>query len=474
MAKRVFTTYQVANMLGATPGAVVQWIKQDLLAHEKPPAGPVRISESSLVKFLRERDIDAEAILGKATGEEEPLFDRKAALAAPDAVAAQVAEAILIDATGRGAEAVHLVPCRRGLNLQVRVRGVLQEKPNFLPRLPKGLGPRLIAHLLARAGLDAGQPQTAAPRLAEFTYTVGAREVQLRLSAFPTMHGTRIVIHLPVSTRDLVELGLGQAGRTRLEQLLHGGAGMVLVAGRSKMARNEMLHALLLQVAAGDETRSIATVEEAIRIEVGGVAQTQVDPAAGFTYAAAMEALAGQDTDVILVDKLHDSAAAGIAVAAAHGDVLVLAGSSAPSAPEAIAELLAMGLEPWRLAAALYAVVEQASIRTLCEHCKKTIKPSPELLRRLGLRNTKRVPAYAAAVGCRYCGRTGYAGKISLCNVFFVEGRLADLIRAGTSDLKGLQRASAQRGRKNLRQLALERARQGVTSLKELARVLGA
>lgn len=473
MAERVFTTYQVANMLGATPGAVVQWIEQDLLAHEQLPAGPVRVSESNLVKFLHERDIDAEEVLAAAVEKEEPPADQEVALEGPDAMAAQVAEAILTDAIGRGAEAVHLVPCRRGLNLQLRIRGVLHEKPNFLNRLPEGLGPKLIAHLLARAGLDAGQPQLPAPRSAEFAHPVGVREVQLRLSTFPIMHGTRMVIHLPVSARDLVELGLGQADRTRLEQLLHGGAGMVLVAGRPKMARSEMLHALLLLVAAGDEPRSIATVEETIRIEISGAAQTQVDPAAGFTYAAALEALAGQDTDVILVDELHDSSAAGIAVAAAHGDALVLAGSNAPSAPEAIAELLAMGLEPWRVATALHAVVEQTSIRTLCEHCKKTIKPSPELLRRLGLRKTKRPPAYAAAVGCRYCGRTGYAGKISLCNVLYVEGRLADLIRAGTGDLKELQRAAARRGRKNLRQLARQKVRQGVTPLEEVARVLG-
>jgi len=474
MAEKVFTTYQVANMLGATPGAVAQWIEQDLLGHEELPAGPVRVPESSLVKFLRERDIDAEEVLAGAVEKEGPPADQEAASEAPDAVAAQVAEAILTDAVRRSAEAVHLVPCRRGLNLQLRIRGVLHYKPNFLHRLPEGLGPKLMEHLLARAGLDAGEPQLPAPRSGEFAHLIGAREVRFRLSTFPTIHGTRMVIHLPVSARDLVELGFGRADRARLEQLLHGDAGMVLVAGRPKMARNEMLRALLLLVAAADETRSIATVEETIRIEIGGAAQTQVDPAAGFTYAVALEALAGQDADVILVDELHDSSAAGVAVTAAHGDALVLAGSNAPSAPEAIAELLAMGLKPWRLATALHAVVEQTSVRTLCEHCKKTVKPPPELRRRVGLRKTKRPPAYAAAVGCRYCGRTGYAGKISLCNVLYVEDRLADLIRAGTVDLKELRSAAARRGQKDLRQLARRKVREGITSLEEFARVLGA
>ena len=235
---------------------------------------------------------------------------------------------------------------------------MLRNKLNFDRHLPDGLRHQTIACMLNRANPDIDSETLTVPLSAEFTQTIDGQDLTLRLSALPTVHGPRLVIHMPPPAADLESLALEDAAHTRLEKLLQVD-GLILVAAKRRTGRDMTLRALLN--AADTNGRSAIAVERNSAPDLDNVVQVQINPAAGLTYAAAMAAMEHQDADAIVLTELRDPATAIKAFDAAHDGALVIAGINANSASEAITELLAMGLEPWPLGGTLKAIVEQGA-----------------------------------------------------------------------------------------------------------------
>ncbi len=628
MAERIFTTYQVANLLGATPGAVVEWMQKDWLEYQNLPNGGARIPESSLVKFLSQRGVDigeifkstvpedqqteilkevsarkyktvassgpetftfhtdpeersiveiaaemARETLREPTGEPAPAqaaFDEPAvaaekqpidvkpvelgqvtdaerdALCLPEITeaeegeylaeecepwdddertlgecepaeefdevpheefefepahaeepqqessyeqpqepleeeptfattdsspqdadhenkfaqcAAQIMEAIFKDASSCGAEAIHLTPFANGMDLKYRVCGVMQNKPNFAKRLPDGIGDLMVADVMRRSQL--AESAGDIPVTGEFEVEIAGRQVVLELSVMSTLHGRRAVIAIPDRSNApaMESLGLWEGDIERLQQLLAGDGGLIVVTGDKATGRSQVLHALFVGALAPG--RSAATVEKSPKVRLDDVAQSLAAGRDGCTYATAIEALAREDTDVILAGELRDPLAAAAAFDAAHDGALVLAGMKAHSALEALGELLAMGLEPWPLSRSLLAVVEQASFRTLCEDCKKPIDPAAQVLASAGVEPCQAETGFEAN-GCNHCGHTGYAGQLNIAGVLYMEESTAAQVRNG----------NVPSGRRPLLAAALSHVRSGRVSAEEVNRVL--
>jgi len=445
MTERLFSTYQIAKLLGTTLGSVAQWMEKGTLSFCRMPDGAARITESDLIKFLTEQGIDLGEVLAKAgytkvaaigstsdllpqavsvgpagalaeattsitppapiddgpsrTDDQPPALEIAPAdqspgetsaaqlieAARPDLRAEQICDAILADAARSGAQAICLTPHRDHLVLQLRIGGVLRDKLNFDRHLPDGLRRQIITCLLNRAKPDMAPESLTVPLNAEFTRTIDARNFRLRLSALPTVHGPRLVIHMPCQAADLDLLALEDTARARLEKLLQAD-GLILVASKRRTGRDLTLRALLN--AADTDRRNTIAIEQNSAPDLDNVVQLQINPAAGLTYAAAMDAMEHQDANVIVLTELRDPATALKAFDAAHDGALVIAGVNANSASAAISELLAMGLEPWPLGGTLKAIVEQS----------------------------------------------GRPDRTVLSSVIFVEGQLADAIRhAGTA-----------------------------------------
>jgi len=420
MAERLFNTYQIAGLLGATPGAVVEWMDKGWLDYRRMDDGEsVRISEGSLIEFLRDRGVDLGEILDEAIPADQrdeiyreaharqvaaadqsvqtteappqeptgpPDIDKGIVKAFPDSASAdeppaeisddpaaetqlrdvrsgQVCDAILADALDCGAEAVHLTPHSDRLKLQLRIKGVLDDKPHFAGRLPDGLRTDVIACLLALADPDIDPASMTVPHSGEFTRNIGGREITVSLSAMPTTCGPRLVIHMPRQTADLLQLVGDDSVRTRLGDLL-GGDGLIVVAGRRRTGRDEVLRALL--AATDTDGCSVLTIEKDPACEDSRIACVRVDPGCGLTWSIAAAAMEAQDPDTILLTELRDPPTALRAFEAAHDGALVLAGINAASASAAIEELLAMGIEPWPLGTTLKAVIEQTSAQAPC------------------------------------------------------------------------------------------------------------
>jgi len=481
MAPRSFSAYEIADLLGATPGAVVQWMEKGWLPCEQPHGGAARISEDGLIQFIRRQGMDVETVMARLapaevsreaqTSEqpEAPPAEAPRIVRAADS-AAQVAEAILRDAVVRGAGYIHLESRSEGLRLRLRVDGVLHEKPNFARRLPNELGPKLIKHFKLLAGLEGGR--SSLPGVGRFTRTVDGHEMEFRLAGFPIVAGERIVIRVvdrEAARLGLSELGLEASDEAYLRGLLARRFGLVVLAGPPRSGKATSLRAMVGELAGAG--RSIITVEKAAEAAIDGVSRARVDPAAGFTFAAAARACIDQDVDAIMIEELRDPVTASAALEAALDGRIVLAGMNATSGPAALASLLRMHLEPWPLASALAAIIEQRTVRKLCQACRRQVAPGADVLEKLGLaREQVDFPVFAAA-GCESCGNCGYAGRIGLFSIMRIEGELAQAVRDGAG-IESVSRAAAGAPAATLLDVGLEKARAGLTSLAELARIL--
>ena len=412
MLERLFSTCQIADLLGTSEEAVADWISKGWLPVRDMPGEQVRISEKGLVQFLKGRGVDMEAIIagiapddvGERLPEtvsspaitvppEEPLAPRRGREQGRTAVspvvaaeevehseshpvdpAAQLAEAVLQNAVTGRVSHIHLDPCRDGLSLRVRIDGVLRDKPNFRSRLPEGLGPRLIAHFKTLADLEVGE--ITHPQTGRFRCNIGGGDVGFRLATYPTTCGERMVIHVPgreESILTLSQIGLGDDDLSLLRRLLSEPCGIIIIAGPHGSPKATMLRAMLAEV--NTPGRNIIALESRGEIRLEGVSRCRVDRDKGFTAADALSAARDQDVDVIMLDDIPDRSTAAAAVEAAQGGTMVLTGIFARNPADAM-EMMLESTKPWALASAMLAVIQNTGTETTFS----AISPSGRLI----------------------------------------------------------------------------------------------
>ncbi|HVX59109.1 MAG TPA: GspE/PulE family protein [Pirellulales bacterium] len=366
-------------------------------------------------------------------------------------------------AAGKAAQAsdLHLQPTSEGLDVRWRIDGVLQP----IVRLPQRAATNVIGRLKVLAGLltyrnDA--PQEGRIRSAE-------SEVELRVSTFPTLFGEKAVVRLLADharSIDLAGLGFAAEMAAELRKLLVETSGAILVTGPAGSGKTTTLYACLREIAnrtAGG--RSLVSLEDPIEAAIEGVAQSQVNPAAGFDLAAGLRFLLRQDPEVIMVGEIRDGATAEVAFQASLTGHLVLSSFHAGSAAGAISRLSDMGIAPYLLRSGILAIVSQRLVRKLCR-CAQPIADDDALL---GL------PAKRAwtAAACAECRGTGYRGRVLLAEMLKAEN--SDLGRAilSRSDAAQLERLAVGAGMVTRWQRAVQAVEAGLTSPAEVRRVLG-
>lgn len=475
MSAKLYTVYQVADLLGSTPGQVLEWVRSGRIPSQGE-GGQSRIPEAGLVRFLQSEGIDIEQVLAKAVLAAAPrpapvavaevIDDAGAAAGDP---AERLAEAILKDAVARRAEAIHLEPFGGGLALRLRVDGALQEKVNFRLRLPPTIAQGLIAHFEKRAHLSA--EASAAHGSGHFTASLGGTEVRFRVSACPTRRGRRLVIFVTdggAPRLGLKELGLGAGEEAVLRRLLEERCGLLLLTGRPRSGATATLRALAAELAGPQ--RSLFWIGMAEQDGLGDASQVP-SRRDGLGGAETVQAASEQDADAIVLDGIWDAPTLAAAAEAALAGSLVL-GRVHEKTPAAALQLLrTTGLAPWRLATALLAVAAQTTVRTLCPACKRETAPSAADLERLGLRRVDLGFAPFVPGGCGQCANTGYGGRTGVFSILEVNDEVAMLLRDG-ADMAAISGAARRAGMRTLREAGMELARRGETSLEELARVI--
>ncbi|MTV24297.1 type II/IV secretion system protein [Nitriliruptoraceae bacterium ZYF776] len=407
----------------------------------------------------------AQQLLHEAVTPDEPEEDDPELGGAEEAPVVQLVANLLTDAVTAGASDLHVEPDAEGARVRVRIDGLLREAA----RVPRSLSVRLVSRLKILASLDIAERRL--PQDGRAVVRVDGRQVDLRVSTMPTLHGETVVLRiLPAAAArvELDELGVDDGVRDALLDALGRPQGLVLVTGPTGSGKTTTLYAALSAVA--DPARNVLTLEDPVEYQLEGINQTQVDPRIGLTFARGLRHVLRQDPDVVLVGEIRDQETAQLAVEASATGHLVLATLHTNDAPSSVARLTDLGADRFLTAATLQLVVAQRLVRTVCTSCDVPTVPDPAVLRRLGLRAESLVDATPRrGAGCDACDRTGERGRTAVTEVLTVGPVLRELVGEGAPQA-AIARAAREQGLVTLRERALELARAGRITFAEALR----
>lgn len=381
-----------------------------------------------------------------------------------DAPVIQLINGVLQEALRARASDIHVEPYESRLAIRFRIDGVLRDMLELSPKLT----PLVTSRIKVMAELDIARKQT--PQDGRFSFRVGSRAVDVRVSTLPAQHGERVVMRIlekDSSHLSLPQLGMDTAQEHIFRQMLAQPNGMVLVTGPTGSGKTTTLYAALRHL--HDGSRNILTVEDPIEYALDGIGQTQVNRGVGMEFATGLRAILRQDPDVVMVGEVRDPETAEIAVQAAMTGHLVLSTVHTNSALAAIARLRDLGVEPFLLSTSLTGILAQRLVRRLCAHCRKEVTPDPALAIQLGLYAWPEGARTYEPTGCDVCRNTGYSGRIGLYELVPVNDDLRQAIHMQASDAE-MQAAGLQAGQSLLDQ-GVARVLAGETTLTEVLRV---
>jgi type IV pilus assembly protein PilB len=371
--------------------------------------------------------------------------------------------AVVQQAVREGASDLHLEPDEASFRIRLRVDGVLRE----ISIQSKALYAPVVSRVKVMAALDIAERRL--PQDGRIRMNVSGRELDLRVSTFPTIHGENVVLRLLDRSAALIglpELGLAPGPLATVERMARKPNGIVLVTGPTGSGKTTTLYACIHRI--NSVERNIVTLEDPVEYHLGSIRQTQVDPDAGLTFARGLRALLRQDPDVIMVGEIRDAETAEIAVRSALTGHLVLSTLHTNDASGALPRLLDMRIEPFLLSSAMLGVVAQRLVRRVCDKCKRPITPPDDIATALDVDPAQGTFLHGA--GCRSCSGTGYRGRLGIFEVLEVDEEIQALIHE-RAPAEEIARAARRAGMRTLREDAVRKAAGGLTTLEEVLRV---
>lgn len=383
---------------------------------------------------------------------------------ATDAATIRLVDRLLSEAVRAGASDLHVEPQRDGVRVRLRVDGVLREAFT----LPRTGSSAITARLKIVADLDVIERRL--PQDGRALTRVDGERVDLRVSTLPSLHGEKVVVRvLPASHRlpRLSTLGLTTPQQQLLLEVVSRSQGLVLITGPTGSGKTNTLYAALSEGV--DASRNVITLEDPVEIELPGVTQVHVDERTGMTFGRGLRAALRQDPDVILVGEIRDRETAELAVRAALTGHLVLSTLHTLDAAAAVTRLLDMGVPGYLLTSSLALVLSQRLVRKPCSECAVRTDPDPYLLASLWV--TDPVGRWVMAVGCPRCGETGYLGRTAVLETLEVGPEVRrELLNGG--DEAAVRLVARAAGVRSMREVAVELARSGGTTLDEVVRAV--
>jgi type II secretory ATPase GspE/PulE/Tfp pilus assembly ATPase PilB-like protein/ActR/RegA family two-component response regulator len=375
----------------------------------------------------------------------------------------RLVDMMLADGVTSRASDIHVEPVEAGVTVRYRIDGVLRQ----VMTVPRAAGIPLISRIKIMSGLDIAdrlRPQDGRARI-----SINNDKVDLRVSTLPATFGEKVVIRIlnqKSTVLSLQTLGLFPEERAQIERLLGSKEGIILVTGPTGSGKTTTLYSALRMIQS--EGVNIVTIEDPVEFRLGKhIVQVQINEKAGLTFSTALRSILRQDPDVVLVGEIRDGETAQIAVQASLTGHLVLSTLHTNDAPNSVTRLVDMGMQAYKIGAALRGVIAQRLMRRLCLSCRVAQKdPVPE-------RVTSYFPAGSKlyqAQGCPDCAMTGYRGRFSIVEILTMSPELERLIGQGaTVDL--IATAARHNGMMSLFESGLRHVLEGDSSVDELLRV---
>jgi len=370
---------------------------------------------------------------------------------------------LVLQAVRKGASDIHIEPGRKSATVRYRVDGQLVEV--LRPR--RDIYPTIVSRIKVMAKMDIAEHRL--PQDGRCQVVADGKEVDLRISTLPTVLGEKVVMRVLDKGRltfDLGKLGMPPPVLATVKDLLRKPHGLMLVTGPTGSGKTTTLYSALELIKSVH--RNIVTVEDPVEYQIELINQVQVD-GRGMAFAGALRSILRQDPDVIMVGEIRDPETAQVAVQAALTGHLVLSTLHTNDSAGAVMRLMDMGVESYKLAAALVGVVAQRLVRTICPNCRTTYYASAEYLEAVHFKGDKR-RSFARGEGCRDCFDTGFQGRKGIYEVLPSDAELRRLI-ARDSPVDVIRKWLVDHGHETLLQGGLRLAEAEETSLEEVARV---
>jgi general secretion pathway protein E len=371
---------------------------------------------------------------------------------------------LLVEALHQRASDVHVEPQEQGLVIRYRVDGLLRVQP--VPPEINQFASSIVTRLKIMSRLNIAEKRL--PQDGRINIRVQGREIDVRVSIIPMLHGEGIVLRLLDKERmdfNLANVGMPDDIAGQFRELISLPHGIVLVTGPTGSGKTTTLYSALNEIKS-PETK-IITVEDPVEYHMSGINQINVHSKIGLTFAAGLRSILRHDPDVVLIGEIRDGETATSAIQASLTGHLVFSTLHTNDAPGAFTRLIDMGVEPYLVASTVEGVLAQRLVRVLCKKCKQPFTPTPEELPR-----DFREPADQLwrAVGCRDCRDMGFSGRSGVFELIVNDDEIRHLCteRASSGDIR---KHALQQGMLTLRQCGYRMALDGRTTLEEVIRV---
>ncbi|MBK6907244.1 MAG: Flp pilus assembly complex ATPase component TadA [Rhodocyclaceae bacterium] len=409
------------------------------------------LSIDGILHELETGNIDAASLAQNTGGYSHPVV--------------RLMDALLADATLRGASDIHFEPEPHFLRIRYRIDGVLRQVRVLHPRHWSAM----VVRLKVMAGMNIAE--TRSPQDGRISLMISGRPVDYRAAAQPVIHGENFVLRVLDRARGLVPvsgLGLSEHQYTLMQLMLARPEGILLVTGPTGSGKTTTLYSILGHL--NEEGVNIMTLEDPVEYPLPMVRQTSISEVAKMDFAEGIRSMMRQDPDIILVGEIRDHETAEMAFRAAMTGHQVFSTLHTNSAIQSIPRLLDLNIKTNVLAGNVIGIVAQRLIRTLCSKCKIPAEPSPVEAQLLGIADGEAATIYRP-VGCHACDMQGYKGRMAIFELLKFDRGLDELIVKNAS-VNEMEQYAFSRGFTSMAKDGLRRVREGLTTVDEISRVV--
>ncbi|MEG0773382.1 GspE/PulE family protein [Clostridium sp.] len=378
--------------------------------------------------------------------------------------AVRLVDSIIDNAQKMKASDIHIEPFEDKIKIRNRVDGVLQESFSH----DKGIYSSLISRIKILSGMNIAEKRI--PQDGRILTTINGRELELRVSSLPTVHGEKVVMRVIDKEGFMIDknnLGIPQDELEKIERIIRSPYGIVLVTGPTGSGKSTTLYSMLKSV--NEVGKNIITVEDPVEYVIEGINQVNINTKAGLTFASGLRSILRQDPDIIMIGEIRDNDTADIAIRAAITGHLVLSTIHTNDASSAVIRLLDMDIQPFLVANAITGIIAQRLVRKTCIYCSTSYLATDYEKDILGVNKDKPLTLYKGK-GCARCINSGYSGRTGIYEVIEMSKEHRGYI-AEKRTIDEFRNLSISKGMKTLKQRATELVLNGITTMEELVKV---
>ncbi|HWI19389.1 MAG TPA: GspE/PulE family protein [Vicinamibacterales bacterium] len=416
-------------------------------------------TEEFQIQVLKEEEVsDDNLTVEKLTGDSSPII--------------RLVDSTIFTAIQRRASDIHIETQDDGVYVKYRIDGVLQ--PAMRP-IAKRFHSSILSRIKVMAELDIAEKRV--PQDGRFRLRVPGKTIDFRVSVMPSVHGEDAVIRI-LDKQSMSEqftelrldiLGFPEEELKRFRKYIREPYGMVLVTGPTGSGKTTTLYGALSEIRTPED--KIITIEDPVEYQLKGITQIPINEKKGLTFARGLRSILRHDPDKVMVGEIRDPETAQIAIQSALTGHLVFTTVHANNVFDVLGRFLNMGVEPYQFISALNCVLAQRLVRKICDACKQAAAPDPELLAESAID-----PALLAGrtlyegAGCIECGGTGFKGRMAICELLDLTDHIREII-LDKRPISEVKRAAKEQGMRLLRESAVERVLEGLTTLREINKV---